>query len=304
MPAPPHLEEKMNPASNYRSERSYQLAMEIYNRQLARWPVVAQQRMIPTAIGETFVLSWGETGNPSLVLLHGSAANSSTWGSDAVRFGERFRVHAIDLPGETGKSTGVRPPYEGSAYIEWLSEVLDGLTIERTAVAGLSLGGWAALRFAAARPARVDRLAVLAPGGVAPARKKFAFTAAVFPLFGQRGIERVTRLVFSPQPAPPGAAEGFAFMLKHYRARRDTLPVIPDEELSRISAPALVVGGAKDALLDMPATCERLERLVPHATIHLDPALGHASLGDGDRVAGFLSSGEVEGAPRAATRRA
>ena len=277
-------------AINYRSERGYQLAMEVYDRQLAELPVDAEQQRVPTSIGDTFVLSWGDAAHPPLVLLHGSAANSATWGADAARFAEHFRVYAIDLPGETGKSTPVRPPYAGPAYVEWLSDVLDALRIERAAVAGLSLGGWLALRFGAAHPSRVDRLAVLAPGGVAPARKKFLITAAVFQLLGRRGIERITRLVFSPQPPPPGVAEGFAFMLKHYRARRDSLPVISDEELSRISAPTLVLGGAKDALLDMPATCARLGSLVPNATIHLDPAGGHAILGEGARVVEFLAA--------------
>ena len=287
----------MRGSINYGSERSYQLAMEVYDRQLAEWPVEAEQQWVATTIGDTFVLSWGDAANPPLVLFHGSAANSATWGADAARFAAHFRVHAIDLPGETGKSTPVRPPYAGTAYVQWLCEVLDGLAIERPAICGLSLGGWLAFRFAAAQPARVDRLAVLAPGGIAPARKKFLITTAVFQLLGGRGIERITNLVFSPQPPPPGVAEGFAFMLKHYRARRDSLPVIPDDELSRISAPTLVVGGAKDALLDMPATCGRLSRLIPHATIHLDPTGGHALLGEGARVVEFLVAQDVGRAP-------
>jgi pimeloyl-ACP methyl ester carboxylesterase len=287
---------------NYRSEAGYRLAMETYEKQLDAWPLPTERHFVQTTIGETFVVSWGESAEPPLVLLHGSAANSSTWGGDAARFATAFRIHAVDLPGETGKSTPTRPTYGGSAYSEWLTEVLDAIGLPRVSLVGLSLGGWAALRFAAASPERVERLVLLAPGGIAPSRKKFLAYAAFYGLFGGRGAREITKLVFSPQPAPPGMAEGFAFMLKHYRARHDNLPLITDAELSRLSAPALFIGGTKDALLDMPSSAERFSRLVPHGLAELDPMAGHALLDQGARVLEFLTSRETRPESAAAHR--
>jgi pimeloyl-ACP methyl ester carboxylesterase len=263
----------------------------VYERALDHWPEPLQQQTIPTRIGATFVVSWGDPSNPPLVLLHGSAANSSSWGMDAKRFASAFRVHAIDLPGETGKSTGLRPPYAGSAYPDWLSDVFDALELQSASIAGLSLGGWVGLKFAAAHPQRAARLALLAPGGVAPARKGFTAKAALYRPLGKWGIERVTNLVFAPHQAPPGTAEGFAFMLRHYKARRDTLPLITDEELSRVAMPVFLLGGGRDGLLDMAKTHARLARLLPDYNSVVDPNAGHALIGKGGALMEFLRPG-------------
>lgn len=48
----------------------------------------------------------------------------------------------------------------------WLDEVLRALAADRVSIVGVSLGGWLALDYAARRPERVERIAVLSPGGV------------------------------------------------------------------------------------------------------------------------------------------
>ncbi len=275
--------------SNYTSPRGEHFAMEAYQRVLDAWPVPNEQRTVPTRHGRAFVINFGDAAKPALVLLHGSAANSSTWAGDAKAFAEHFRVYAIDLPGETGRSTANRPPYGGLAYVEWLSDVLDALGIERTSLAGLSLGGWASLKFASHAPERVERVALIAPGGVVRAKLGFLLRAAVYQHLGTWGIRRITREVFDPHKAPPGAAESFAFMLKHYRPRRDNLPPLSDEELRAVTAPVLFIGGDQDALLNMPDTKNRLARLLPKFEGRIVPGAGHALLGTGREVASWLA---------------
>jgi pimeloyl-ACP methyl ester carboxylesterase len=280
----------MNPAQNYTSPEAYSTAMAVYDQALDRWPVPLERGTVATSLGEAFVLSFGDRANPPLVLLHGSGANSSSWGFDAAAFAAAFRVFAIDLPGETGRSTGVRPHYAGSVYPDWLAEVFDALGLESACVCGLSLGGWLALRFAATHPDRVSRLAVLAPGGVVPARETFTRQADDLLPTGEAGIRELAAAVFHPQELPPGVIEGFVFMQSLYKTRRDDLPPIPDSELRSITAPALFIGGEQDALLDMPSTAARLRTFVPTMTVELDPAAGHVLVGRGARVAQFLAA--------------
>ena len=280
----------MNPAQNYVSPQAFEQAMGFYQQQLAGWPVPAEQRIVPTRIGDTFVLVFGSAGFPPLVLLHGSASNSGSWAMDASAFARCFRVFAVDLPGETGKSTGTRPPYEGSSYAKWLSDVFDQLGLERASICGLSLGGWAGLKFAAAYAARVERLAVLAPGGVAPARQSFTDEADVALAQGEDGIRAMAAAVFAPQPPPPGVAEAFVFMHSIYKARRDDLPILTDDELRAIAAPTLLIGGAQDAVLDMAATEARMRLLVPRFASAIDPEGGHALIGRAEQVVAFLSA--------------
>ena len=193
-------------------------------------------------------------------------------------------------PGATGRSTAARPPYEGSAYVEWLADVLDALGLNCSRFCGLSLGGWAALRFAAGHPQRVVAAAVLAPGGVVPARE--SFTGSIDKtLASEAGMRRMAEAIFFPQPVPPGVTEAFALMQRIYRARTDDLPVITDSELLSITAPVLLLGGAHDALLDVRASETRLSGLLPRLTSEIDEAAGHALIGKAAQVTDFFLHG-------------
>lgn len=55
--------------------------------------------------------------------------------------------------------------------------MLDALGIARAAFVGTSLGGWLALDYATRRPERVDRLALLCPGGVGRQKRGWLFRA-------------------------------------------------------------------------------------------------------------------------------
>lgn len=266
------------------------MAMSAYDAQLAAWPLPVSRHTVATAAGDTFVVEFGDPTAPPLILLHGSASNSASWGLDAPTFARAFHCFAVDLPGETGRSTGARPPYEGSAYVEWLADVLDALGLKCSRFCGLSLGGWAALRFAAGHPQRVVAAAVLAPGGVVPARE--SFTGSIDKtLASEAGMRRMAEAIFFPQPVPPGVPEAFALMQRIYKARKDDLPVITDSELLSITAPVLLLGGAHDALLDMRASETRLTALLPRLTSEIDEAAGHALIGKAAQVTDFFFHG-------------
>lgn len=278
----------MNPAENYVSQQAFEMAMAAYDSQLASWPVPIARRSVDTTLGETFLLEFGDAGKEPLVLLHGSASNSASWGFDAPIFAREFRCFAVDLPGETGRSTGARPPYEGPQYAEWLGEVLTTLGVERPRICGLSLGGWLGLRFAAAEPERVHALALLAPGGVVAARE--SFTGSVDDvLASEAGMRRMAEAIFFPQPVPPGVTEAFVLMHSIYTTRRDDLPPIPDDELRGVTCPVLLLGGGQDALLDMEATEARLRELLPDLTAEIDPEAGHALIGQAANVCRFFA---------------
>ena len=278
----------MSPAHNYRSDAAFEQAMATYESALSGWPVPLARHRIPTRHGEAFVLEFGKDDGPVLMLLHGSAANSSTWRGEAAYYAKRFRVLAVDLPGETGKSAANRAAYGGRAYVEYLEDVVSAFALERLSLVGLSLGGWAGMRFAAAHPERVERLALIAPGGLAPARKGFILKALLYRPFGAWGVERIARVVFAPEPIPPGVLDGFAFGLRNYQPRRDNLPLITDDELRQLSMPVLYLGGEGDRLLDTAASAGRLRELVPQADVRVLQGRGHGLVGTVAQTLPFL----------------
>ena len=95
-----------------------------------------------------------------LVLLHGWGLNLGVWDELARALARRFRVIAIDLPGH-GRSDWDPRAVTPAAQAWRVHETLAPLT-ERYALLGWSLGGQFALDLAAAMPAGVERLALIA----------------------------------------------------------------------------------------------------------------------------------------------
>jgi pimeloyl-ACP methyl ester carboxylesterase len=82
---------------------------------------------------------------------------------------EGVRAIAVDRPG-FGLSEPVRVPRERfrDAAVEFVDQVLGGLGLETSALAGNSMGGTCALWYALARPERVSRLVLLGSAPLLP----------------------------------------------------------------------------------------------------------------------------------------
>ncbi|HEV2284607.1 MAG TPA: alpha/beta fold hydrolase, partial [Steroidobacteraceae bacterium] len=99
-------------------------------------------------------------GRRDLVLLHGWGMNLKVWDGLAAALGRRFRVIAIDLPGHGGSEWDSSAPHP-AAQVFRVHETLAPLTT-RYHLLGWSLGGQFALDLAAALPAAVERLVLVA----------------------------------------------------------------------------------------------------------------------------------------------
>jgi pimeloyl-ACP methyl ester carboxylesterase len=119
---------------------------------LKNWPVPYETLTVTTRHGDTHVISCGEKTGPPLVLLHGLASNAVSWVGDVEQYSRHFRVFAVDIPGEPGRSAPNRPSWEGPDFAEWTEDLLNGLGLEKASIVGLSQGGWTALKFATCRP--------------------------------------------------------------------------------------------------------------------------------------------------------
>ena len=88
--------------------------------------------------------TWGEIGNPGIVLIHGSNAHLEWWRFTAPFLADRFRVAALDLSGN-GNSDW-RERYSGELFAEEVWAVCQAAELgPRPFVVGHSFGGFAAL---------------------------------------------------------------------------------------------------------------------------------------------------------------
>lgn len=111
-------------------------------------------------------LAWTEVGRGEpLLLLHGLGDSHRTWRRVVPRLAESYRVLLLDLPGH-GLSSRPDAPYTLDWYADVVHAWLDAIGVGRTSVVGHSFGGGVAQWMVLTRRARVDRLALVAPGGL------------------------------------------------------------------------------------------------------------------------------------------
>ncbi|MEE2056205.1 alpha/beta fold hydrolase [Rhodococcus artemisiae] len=271
----------------YRSEAGGRRIVQRYREQLDAWPAPAEHLRIDTREGETFALACGPPEAPPVVLLHGSGANSSTWRGDIASWSRNFRVFAVDMVGEPGLSAPSRPRLDTDAVTLWLDDVLDGLGLTHSALVGMSLGGWSALDYTLRRPDRVDRLALLCPGGIGRQTTGRVAAVAALSLFGQSGRRRSAARMTGLAPDNPLVDEIIA-TFGIFRPRTERLPVFDDAALAGIGVPVLAIVGDRDLMFDSADTATRLERALPTARVHVLPGVGHAILGQTETVLEFL----------------
>jgi pimeloyl-ACP methyl ester carboxylesterase len=107
-----------------------------------------------------------------LVLIHGTGASLHTWQGWVDKLKQHYRIIRFDLP--AFGLTGPHPQhdYKISTYVKFVHELLQKKGIEKCHIAGNSLGGNIAWRFALAYPDKVDKMILLDPSGVPLLKKR------------------------------------------------------------------------------------------------------------------------------------
>jgi pimeloyl-ACP methyl ester carboxylesterase len=134
-----------------------------YDRELASWKTPTEEIDLPTDFGRTHAIAFGNPSGQPLVLFHWFSSNSNVWKDMAPLLAADFRVYAVDVIGDMGKSVATDPPADEAGLASWASQVLDGLGLDRPLVGGLSNGGFTAAVFAREKPERVKKLILMSP---------------------------------------------------------------------------------------------------------------------------------------------
>ena len=252
-----------------------------YDAILNYWPVPMVKVYIPTSLGETFVIKSGEVSKPPMILIHGALSNSATWMADIKRLNEKYSTCCLDVPGDPGGSEDKRFSWYGPFFSQWIKECMDYLKIEKAVIGGLSLGGWASLRFAIDHPERVNKLFLLAPAGLAPVKK--AWSILFFAFMGKWGRERILRKLFKGREITPELRNFFDVTAGNCKPRYGNVPVFSNDELSSLKMPVIYIGSKNDVLIDTARSHERLLKHVSNLkSMVIDE--GHALVGLGDEV--------------------
>lgn len=260
-----------------------------YDAFLGNMRVPHEEVHVDTRFGKAFVIAAGKEDAPVLVLLHGSGINSVMWIEDMEKYSEHYRVYAVDLQGEPGKSDDQQLPFEGSDFENWLHDVFVGLSIEKASIVGISLGAWIALKFAIANPQMVDKLVLLCPAGVGTPKTSFTYVSLFHMLLlGEKGVERLYRKVNGGKPIPQVMMDYQKLIGQNFNFRREQIPLFSDAELTQLTMPSILFVGQKDVMFHSLKTAQRYRNLVPNAKVTVLQEAGHTLIGLVDDILVFL----------------
>jgi pimeloyl-ACP methyl ester carboxylesterase len=238
-----------------------------YSRFADRIAVPVETREVATRLGPSHVLMAGNEAGPTLVCLHAMRTGAAHLLSELGPLLEKFHIVAPDLPGQSVRGPQVRLPLHDRSYAEWLGDVLDGLTIQRAHLLGVSWGGFVARQFASTAPARVQSLTLLVPAGIVNGSTWRGLMRMAGPMLRYKLARTDANLKRLLAPLLTSwedhwvrfIADSMDDMVFDMRIP----PLATDEELRRLTMPALVLAGEEDMSFPGVPLVERVSTLMP-----------------------------------------
>lgn len=252
--------------------------------------MTANDRFVEISGARVRVREEGPENGDVIILIHGFSFSLESWNGWAERLSEDYRVIRYDLLGHGLTGPDPQQRYAPQERAEFLAALMDALDIERASLAGSSLGGTIAWRFAAAWPNRVDKLILVDPGvfqfnevGDTPVEPPTAIQA-FFQLAPEAGVRQSLAFSYADPAAVSEAriqtiidmmrreGNGEAFIA---HIRQFTMPD-PAALLSQITAPTLILWGGRDLLI--PASHgPRVADAIANSQLIIYDDLAHAS---------------------------
>ena len=228
---------------------------------------------------------FGDGVDRPIVLIHGLGARASDWaGLTPTLARHGYHVYAIDLLGY-GKSD---KPLGGDFSLEseerTVAGFVDALHLKQTDVAGWSMGGWIAAKYALDQPKRVRRLILYDSAGM------YMPVDFSFSIFTPHDAGTLQQLIQRIEPDRPFIRlPGFAVpgLLRRFRGSERILnsslasmldgSEILDFRIHQLKMPVLLIWGDQDKLT--PAVYgSRIHELVPQSVYLQLQGCGHLAI--------------------------
>jgi pimeloyl-ACP methyl ester carboxylesterase len=237
-----------------------------------------------------------EGSGPPIVLLHGTGASLHTWDAWTAALSGAHRVVRFDLPGFGLTGPNPSGDYRIDAYVDFVDHVTTRLGVDHFALAGNSLGGEIAWRFAVRHPGAVSALVLVdAAGHPRATSRPLVFRLGSMPVVSslmahldpRMLVESTLKTTYGdPARVTPELVERYyeLSLRPGNRAAFGQRTSIPFEDrtadLHDLNMPTLVIWGAKDRLIPV-ADAQRFAADIHGATVHVFDELGHVPMEEG-----------------------
>jgi pimeloyl-ACP methyl ester carboxylesterase len=238
----------------------------------------------------------GASNAPVLLLLHGSNASFLTWEPWSKTLSDKFHVVAVDLPGHGLTGAVPNGDYSQEGMVKFVGEFADRQGFKTFALAGNSMGGGVAARYAEEHPARVAKL-ILVDSAALPFKfgsgEPLAFKLVRIPVINRlllritpRSIvtEGLNKAIVHKEIITDAMIDSYWDFARMAGTRQATLTrfqLTPDtyvqDHTRAIAMPTLILWGERDGLIPV-SVAHDWAKAVNGSKLIVYPATGHVPM--------------------------
>ncbi len=227
---------------------------------------------------------------PTIVLIHGFAANKENWVRFAAYLKDSFHVVAMDLPGHGDSEKDFNLTYDYKDQVRYVNEVLTYLKIDKFHLAGNSMGGAISALYAVSYPEQVESLFLIDPAGIHRydceltrrlANGENTLIVACKDDFYELMDFALEKKPYIPWPITSVMAEkavaNAAINRKIFADFNGGQDASFDDEIQKITAPTLILWGAEDRVIAV-GNAAIFDELIPDSQKMILEGVGHAPM--------------------------
>ncbi len=260
-----------------RAQKEY---FEAYDKTLKNWGVAYEELYIPTSKGIGHVLLSGPKNGVPVVLFHGMAASSTMWYPNAKALASEYRLFAIDLIIEPGKSYKTADLESLEAITEWYQEILWALKLDSYHLVGTSRGGWLAMNLALHSKRDIRSMILLGPVQtlvwIPPSTGLLKNILNIFHSQDQRIDRTMETMSNNPDKIDEDYLEQYRIAKENDSLNRFLMQMKPfsNSDLETLNMPVLVLIG-EDDMFNTKRTIRLVEKHIPRGHGEVINNAGH-----------------------------
>ena len=264
--------------------KAFAIAIALFSASPQAWAQAAESKTVEVFGQKIHYLEAGA--GPNVILLHGLGGDATNWAATVPALASKYHVWAVDQIG-FGSSDKPFINYRVATLVDFLEGFYKKTGIDKAAVVGNSLGGWAAMAFTLAHPARVEKLVLVDSGGYAMADSSNKVTRQMLAGLNPstvEGAKGVLAVIFANKSLVTQANAERLFA-EHMR-KNDGYTIdqfldsimrgedVLNEKLGAIKVPTLVLWGRGDQLIPL-ASGEQFAKDIAGAQLTVLDGCGH-----------------------------
>jgi pimeloyl-ACP methyl ester carboxylesterase len=260
--------------------------LEAYRAAVTALPPFDAQTDVGTSFGAVRVYRFdGQAGGTPVMLLPGRFASTSMWRANLPGLLKDRTVFGVDLLGEAGLSVQDKRIANADDQAQWLDELLVGLGLTQVHILGASIGGWAAVNYAARKPGRVASLVLLDPVQTfarIPIGTMLSGAAMMSPAVPEglrrRFLSRISGGAHVDDAAPEVAL--IAAAMVDFVLRLPPPKLITDHQLRALNVPVLALLAGRSVMLDATRAAAKARKCLSHGQVEVWDDATHAINGE------------------------